>query len=65
MWEKTLFKNEKNYSIVDSTSTYCGNLVVKQISSQTPEIGIDLLEDQRNKGIAGRSIRMLVARMVE
>lgn len=65
MWEKAFSKNEKNYSIVDSASTYCGNLVVKQIFSKTPEIGIDLLEDQRNKGIAGRSIRMLVARMVE
>ena len=50
---------ERDYSIYNSEGEYCGNIVLKHYDAATPEIGIELLESQRNKGIAGRAIKML------
>lgn len=59
MWETTLNSDDsQEFSIFDVDNNYCGNLCLQNKKSKTPEIGIDLCEDCRNKGIAPRVIKM-------
>ena len=58
-WKTIRNLKEKDYSIYDPEGGYCGNIELKHYDTVTPEIGIELLENQRNKGIAGRAIKML------
>lgn len=58
MWEVTLNGVTKIYSIYNSENQYCGSIELQNPTSETPEIGIDLLENFRNKGIAPLVIPM-------
>ena len=42
---------------------YCGNMELQYPDSKTPEIGIDLMEDKRNKGIAPKIVRLFVRKV--
>ncbi len=57
MWEQVLKGNIKIYSIYRNVS-YCGSVELQNPESITPEIGIDLLECERNKGLAPKVIRI-------
>ena len=59
LWSDSFSKNKRYYSIYDSDEIYCGNIELNRIDTSTPEIGIELLKEHRNKGIAGRVIRLL------
>lgn len=44
---------------------YCGGIELQQPNSKTPEIGIDLLENKRNQGIAPKAVRLFARRVYE
>ena len=64
-WRVTRDLDEIDYSIYNSADEYCGNIELKHYDTATPEIGIDLLESYRNKGIAGRTIKLLAKKYYE
>lgn len=49
---------ERNYSIYDRNNEYCGNIEFQHSKSDTPEIGIELVEEKRNRGIGPRAIKL-------
>ena len=65
MWHCVRTDDELNYSIYSKNNDYYGNLIVRREKSTTPEIGIDLIESMRNKGIAGRCIRLFADRFIQ
>lgn len=65
LWKLTIEGKDIDFSIYDKIGEYCGNVVLQNPTSVTPEIGIDLLENQRNKGIAARAIRLLARKKYE
>ena len=64
-WKIVNSLKEKDYSIYNSKDMFCGMVLLKQYDTTTPEIGIDLLEEHRNKGIAGKAIKMLAKKYYE
>lgn len=64
-WKTMLSYEDEDYSIFDENNDYCGNLIMQNPSSETPEIGIDLLENKRNKGIAVRAIKLVSKKFYE
>lgn len=52
MWEETINGKTKVYSIYNMEGQFCGSIELQKPTSDTPEIGIDLLESFRNKGVA-------------
>lgn len=65
LWSTVLYMSDKNYSIFDRDGDYCGNVSLQRPESAEPEIGVDLLEEKRNKGIAARAIKMLAQKACE
>ena len=65
MWERVLQGKDKVFSIFDKNDQYCGSIELQNPLSETPEIGIDLLENMRNRGIAPRVIRMFARKTYE
>ena len=57
MWEQVLKGNIKIFSIYRNAG-YCGSIELQNPESITPEIGIDLLECERNKGLAPKVIQI-------
>lgn len=62
MWEQVLTGKEKIFSIFNQYGEYCGIIEIQRPDSDIPEIGIDLVEDKRNKGIAPRVVKILAKR---
>ena len=62
MWEQVLKGNDKVFSIFNCDGEYCGSTQIQRPESDIPEIGIDLLENKRNKGIAPKVVVMLAKR---
>jgi RimJ/RimL family protein N-acetyltransferase len=44
---------------------YCGNIELQHSSSKTPEIGIDLMQSARNRGIAPKIIPIFAKKISE
>lgn len=65
MWEQVLHGKDKVFSIFTKNGEYCGSVELQNPLSKTPEIGIDLLEDMRNKGIAPKVIKMFARKTYE
>lgn len=65
IWSTVLYMSDKNYSIFDRDGDYCGNVSLQRPESKEPEIGVDLMEGKRNKGIAARAIKMLAKKAYE
>ncbi len=65
VWRTAFSRNELDYSIYDASGEYCGNIVLNHWEEPTPEIGIDLVEPKRNKGIAAKCIKLLARRVYE
>lgn len=65
MWENVLQGKDRVFSIFDKNAQYCGSIELQNPLSETPEIGIDLLENMRNKGIAPRVIKMFARKTYE
>ena len=65
MWEQVLSGKDKVFSIYDKSGEYCGSVELQHPDSNTPELGIDLMESKRNKGIATRAIKLVARRAYE
>ncbi|MGN0680185.1 MAG: GNAT family N-acetyltransferase [Oscillospiraceae bacterium] len=61
MWETTLNnERDKQYSIYEDNGEYCGCIELQKYQSDTPEIGLNLLESKRNQGLAAKVVKLLV-----
>jgi len=65
LWEQMLYGKTKIFSIYDKDGYYCGSIELQNPSSVTPEIGINLMEEKRNKGIAARVVKLLAKTFYE
>lgn len=64
MWEQVLTGKDKVYSIFDENEEYCGSIEIQRPDSSIPEIGIDLMEQKRNRGITPRVVPMLIRKFM-
>lgn len=62
MWEQVLHGKDKVFSIFDRKNEYCGSVKIQQVDDDYPELGIDLLEEKRNQGIAVKVIKLIAQR---
>ena len=62
MWEQILNNADSVFSLFTANGDYCGSIELQHPDSHTPEIGIDLMEDKRNKGIASKAVRLFARR---
>lgn len=65
MWEQILENADSVFSLFTVKEDYCGSIELQQLDSSTPEIGIDLLENKRNQGIAPKALRLFAGRVCE
>ena len=65
MWEQLLDNADSVFSLFTRKGDYCGSIELQQPNSNTPEIGIDLLEEKRNQGIAPKAVRLFARRVYE
>lgn len=65
MWEQVLNGKDKIYSIFSKESEYCGSIELQKPETNTPEIGIDLLENKRNQGIGPRTVKIFAKAFYE
>ncbi|MCM1025932.1 MAG: GNAT family N-acetyltransferase [Roseburia sp.] len=65
MWEQTLNHSEGMFSVFIKKGDYCGSIELQDSDSNTPEIGIDLVENKRNRGIAPRAVRLIAKKVCE
>lgn len=63
MWEQILNNEDSVFSLFTANGDYCGSIELQQPDSNTPEIGIDLLESKRNKGIAPKAVRLFARKV--
>lgn len=60
MWNQVLQGKDKTFSILDIHGNYYGTIELRNLSGKTPEIGIALMEEYQNKGLAYKVIKMLI-----
>ncbi len=65
MWEQILNHADNVFSLFTAEEDYCGSIELQQPDSNTPEIGIDLLENKRNQGIAPRAVQLFAKKVYE
>ncbi len=65
MWEQILNNADSVFSLFTVNGDYCGSIELQYPDCHTPEIGIDLVEDKRNKGIASKAVRLFARRVYE
>lgn len=65
MWEQILKNADSVFSLFTVKEDYCGSIELQQPDSGTPEIGIDLLENKRNQGIAPKALQLFARRVCE
>lgn len=65
MWEQILSNADSVFSLFMANGDYCGSIELQQPDSNTPEIGIDLLECMRNQGIAPKAVRLFAQKVYE
>lgn len=61
MWD-TLLKDDstKLYCVYENNGDFCGCVEMQKYRTDTPEIGINLVETKRNQGIAAKAVKLLV-----
>ena len=60
MWNQVLQGKDKTFSILDIHGNYYGTIELRNLSGKTPEIGIALMEEYQNKGLAYKVLKMLI-----
>jgi len=65
MWEQILKNADSVFSLFTENGDYCESIELQQPDSNIPEIGIDLLENKRNQGIAPKAVRLFAGRVCE
>ena len=56
LWNRLIHGNNRMYSIYNEREEYCGYIELLKPNSSTPEIGIEIVKEHRNKGIAKRAV---------
>lgn len=65
-WEQALKSKDLYLSLFDKhTGTYLGNLMLKNLSDEKQEIGIDIVREHRRKGIGYAAVKLLMSRAKE
>lgn len=66
IWEETVNdENSRYFSIYEENGEYCGCIELQNYQSNTPEIGISLIESKRNQGIAAKVVKLLVQKVCQ
>lgn len=66
IWEETVNdENSRYFSIYEENGEYCGCVELQNYQSNTPEIGISLIESKRNQGIAAKVVKLLVQKVCQ
>lgn len=66
MWNIAVRQDkDRLFSIYGENGEYCGCIEYQNFHSDTPEIGIDLVESKRNLGIAAKAVRLLIEKVCE
>jgi len=66
IWEDTVNDdNSRYFSIYKENGEYCGCIELQNYQSNTPEIGISLIESKRNQGIAAKVVKLLVQKVCQ
>ncbi len=65
MWEQIFNNADSVYSLFTRIGDYCGSIELQQPDSNIPEIGIDLLNNKRNQGIAPKAVRLFARKLYE
>lgn len=65
MWEQILSNADSVFSLFTANGDYCGSIELQHSDSNTPEIGIDLLESKRNQGIAAKAVCLFAKKVCE
>lgn len=65
MWEQTLNDADSVFSLFTVKGDYCESIELQHPDNYTPEIGIDLLENKRNREIAPKAIRLFARKIYE
>lgn len=60
IWNQVLYGKNKIFSIYNKQGIYYGSTELMHLPSKTPEIGIALLENYRNKGFALKILQLLM-----
>lgn len=63
MAKREIFAADSEFSLFTANGDYCGSIELQQSDSNTPEIGIDLLESKRNQGIALKAVRLFAKKV--
>lgn len=64
MWKQALGDDDfKIFVIFDGNDEYCGSIELPNPQSETPELGINILESKQNKGIAPRTIKLFAEKL--
>ncbi len=61
MWDTLLSDDStKLYCIYENNGDFCGCIELQKYKTDTPEIGLNLIETKRNQGIAAKVVKLLV-----
>ena len=60
LWNRLIHGNNRMYSIYNEREEYCGYIELLKPNSSTPEIGIEIVKEHRNKGIAKRAVYLML-----
>lgn len=66
-WQEFADDNNRICFVIETLPehTYCGECAVKNISDNIPEIEIELMKEQQNKGIGYQSLLIMINRLAE
>ncbi len=65
MGEQILSNAGSVFSLFTTNGNYGGSIELQQSDSNTPEIGIELLEGKKNQGIAPKAVRLFAQKVCE
>lgn len=66
IWKENQQEDAINVSVfLKESGAYVGNLVLRNLDSTTPELGIDIMKKYRRQGIASGALRLFMNRVVQ
>ena len=60
LWDSIIHGNDYTFAIFDNKNDFCGKISLHNPENNYPEIGIELLQEYRNRGIAKRAVQLLI-----
>ena len=59
-WDMVLHSGDFNFMVYEDSLGYCGNISLQHLENDSPEIGIELFEECRNRGIGPKAVKLLI-----